>query len=237
MSAEVVDSAAGRHPLPRISVVSPAFNEAASLPLLAPRLAAVLDSTVGEWEWIVVDDGSTDGTSEELGRLAAADPRVRWRRLPHNCGSHGALLRGFRDSRGEVVVVLAADLQDPPEVCAELWARHGEGWNVVWATRRDRAGEGLGAIPARLYHLLVRGVGKARSLPIDCAGCCLLSRTVVDRLLGMRPEPVDLFAAVARLDEPSATVVYQRAARRHGRSGWTFRRKVAFALRSLAASR
>lgn len=225
------------HPPASLSVVTPALNEAESLPLLHARFTAALDPLDLPWEWIVVDDGSADATSEVVARLAARDGRVRGVRLARNGGSHVAILRGLAASEGAAVVVLAADLQDPPELCRELLGRWREGARVVWAVRRDAGRGWLAAAPSRLYHALLRRLGGARGLPAGGAGFCLLDRSVVDSLMRRAPPPVDVFAAVGRLPIDAATVLYDRAPRRYGRSGWSLGKKVRFALRSLVTAR
>jgi glycosyltransferase involved in cell wall biosynthesis len=219
------------------SIVTPALNEAESLPLLHARITAALDPLSPDWEWIVVDDGSADSTSEVAARLAAQDARVRGVRLARTSGSHVAMLRGLAASRGTAVVALAADLQDPPELCRELLGRWRVGVGVVWAVRRDSDRGWLAAAPSRLYHALVRGVGGAHGLPAGGAGFFLLDRAVVDSLLQLAPPPVDVFAAVGRMAIPAATVLYDRSPRRHGSSRWSLGKKVRFALRSLASAR
>jgi hypothetical protein len=229
---------------PLLSVVTPARNEAANLGPLAERLLAVVAglaepaggaATLGGWEWIVVDDGSSDGTASWLAAAAAGDPRRRFLRNRTGLGAHPAIRRGFEVARGQVVVVLAGDLQDPPEVIPRLLAGWRRGADVVWAVRTDRRGEPrLQAAAARAYHWLVRRVAGARALPAGCAGCCLLTRPVVERLLAQVPPPTDLFAAVAAMPLRFAEVAYERAPRGHGESRWSLRDRVRFALRSLA---
>jgi len=223
-----------------LSVVTPAYNEAENLPLFHARLVAALaglDDVDGGWEWIVVDDGSRDGTGDAVARLAR-DARVRGVRLPRNAGSHPAILRGLAESRGAAVLVLAADLQDPPELCAEILARWRAGARVVWAVRRRRDGEGrLAVASSRLYHALLRRLRGARGLPAGGTGFCLLDRGVVETVCRRARPPVDVFAAVGRLGVRSAAVPYDRSPRRHGRSGWSWSKKVRFALRSLAGAR
>jgi dolichol-phosphate mannosyltransferase len=228
---------------PLLSVVTPAFDEAPSLPLLHARLAAALaelDDLEGSrpaWEWIVVDDGSRDGTGETLARLTASDPRVRGLRLDRNRGSHPAILRGLADARGAAVLVLAADLQDPPELTPQLLALWRQGARIVWAVRGRREGDGrLTVALANLYHGLLRRFGGAPGLPAGGAGFCLLDRSVVDALCRRTPPPVDVFAAAGRLPVPAAAVSYDRAPRRHGHSRWSLGRKLHFAIRSLLAS-
>jgi glycosyltransferase involved in cell wall biosynthesis len=219
-----------------LSVVTPALDEEKNLPLLYDRLTAALGTLGLDWEWIVVDDASADATSAVVAGLAARDRRVRGLRLATSSGSHAAMLRGLAASRGAAAVVLAGDLQDPPELCAELLGCWRRGARVVWAVRRDARRGWLAAAPSRLYHALLRHLRGARGLPPGGAGFCLLDRAVVEALRRRQPPPVDLFAAVGRLRLAAATVLYDRAPRRHGGSGWSWRKKVRFAMRSLLAA-
>ena len=124
-----------------LSVVTPAYNEARNLPVLHERLCGVLDGLDLEWEWIVVDDHSRDDTFEVLCGLAAKDPRVRGIRLSRNFGSHTAIPCALDHARGACAAMIAADLQDPPEVIPELLEKWRAGAQVVWAVRAAREGE------------------------------------------------------------------------------------------------
>src|SRR3954471_921363 len=118
-----------------ISVITPAFNEAASLPLLQNRLVAVLSGL--EWEWVVIDDHSSDETFHVISKLASADGRVRGFRLARNSGSHAAINCGLERARGAAALVLSADLQGSPETIPALIAHWRDGAQVVWASRQQ----------------------------------------------------------------------------------------------------
>jgi glycosyltransferase involved in cell wall biosynthesis len=125
-------------PEPRISVVIPALNEEATLPALYRRLTGVLTRLQVSYELIVVDDGSTDRTPDLLCQLHGVDPRVKYVRLARNFGHQAALTAGLARASGQAVVVMDADLQDPPEVIPELVERWEQGYEVVYAVRRHR---------------------------------------------------------------------------------------------------
>ena len=124
-----------------ISIVTPAYNEAENLPLLYDRLCAVMSQMGLEWEWVVIDDHSSDGTFAYLRQLSERDRRVRALRFARNSGSHLALTCGLREAAGDCAVVMAADLQDPPEGLPALVDRWRTGAQVVWAVRAARHGE------------------------------------------------------------------------------------------------
>ena len=118
-------------PKPDISLVSPAYRESKNLPVLYDRIATVMEKLGRTWEWIIVDDHSPDETFEVVTELAARDPRVRGVRLARNYSSHTAITCGLHHARGTCAVVLAADLQDPPEVIPELLVPWEAGAQVV----------------------------------------------------------------------------------------------------------
>ena len=127
--------------MPRYSLVIPIFNEEAVLPLLIRRVRALLDKLDGVSEAIFVDDGSKDTSAIYLREMAAADPRFRLIELSRNFGHQIAITAGMDAARGEAVIVMDADLQDPPEVVLDLVAKWKEGYEIVYARRVRREGE------------------------------------------------------------------------------------------------
>ena len=124
-----------------LSVITPAYNESGNLPLFYERLSNALKSSGVEWEWIVIDDHSTDETFTTIANIAGRDPRVRAIRLAKNSGSHMAIICGLFHAKGHCAAIMAADLQDPPEVLPALLKKWFAGAQVVWAVRARREGE------------------------------------------------------------------------------------------------
>lgn len=218
-----------------ISLVTPAFREAENLPALHARLAAALDPSGEAWEWIVVDDHSPDATFDVLSGLAASDPRVRGLRLSRREGSHVAISAGLHRARGAAAIVLAADLQDPPETLASLLVEWRRGAQVVWATRRTRPGDRAHAGFAAVYYWVMRRVVGLDTLPANGADFFLADRVVLEGLARHPERMVSIFALVASMGFRQATVAYDKQPRAAGRSGWTLRRKVALVLDSVFA--
>src|SRR5687768_18015574 len=135
-----------------LSILTPAYNEAANLEAVHERLTAAMQTLDMEWEWVIVDDHSRDDTFGVIERLAAADDRVRGVRLSRNSGSHTAITCGLHRVRGDAAVMMAADLQDPPEVIRAMLAEWRKGARVVWATRRVRPGKKAHAGFAAIYY-------------------------------------------------------------------------------------
>jgi len=123
------------------SIVVPIYNEFENLPVLYRRLKDVMDSTGEPWELILVDDGSTDGSTEKIRELAEADKTVRPVIFARNFGHQVAITAGWDYARGDAVVIIDADLQDPPETILELAKKWKEGYEVVYAVRAEREGE------------------------------------------------------------------------------------------------
>ncbi len=123
------------------SIIAPIYNELDNLPELHRRVSEVMASTGGTWELLLVDDGSTDGSTEAIRRLAAEDRHVRPLIFARNFGHQVAITAGWDHARGDAVIIIDADLQDPPEIIPDLVARWKEGYQVVYAVRQEREGE------------------------------------------------------------------------------------------------
>ncbi len=184
-AADVPDDAlgGGRGRPRRVTVAIPVYNEEAVLPELLRRLAEVLDGVAGgPHEIVLVDDGSEDGSREVLRRAAAADPRICLVELSRNFGHQAAITAALDHAAGDVVVVMDADLQDPPEAIPDLLAPMGEGYDVVFARR---VGRKEGVVLRAGYHLFYRIAARLSRprLPVDAGDFAALSRQVVDELI------------------------------------------------------
>jgi dolichol-phosphate mannosyltransferase len=214
-----------------LSLVVPLYNEEESLPELRSRLAELLDRYPGEA--ILVDDGSRDGTPGLMDRLAADDPRFRAIHLSRNFGHQAAVAAGLRYSRGRAVVVMDADLQDPPELVPQLIARWREGYEVVYARRAGREQEGVAKrlLAWGYYRLLRRMVGV--DLPADTGDFCLMDRQVVDLLNAMPERNRYIRGLRAWVGFRQTAVEFVRPARHAGTVKYTFRRSLGLALNGI----
>ncbi len=210
-----------------LSVVTPAYNESPNLPLLYTRLKMSLDKLPLRWEWIVVDDHSTDRTYPLMEYLARKDRRVKVIRFARNSGSHLALACALREARGKCAVGMAADLQDPPEAIRELYHKWKGGAQVVWAVRSQREGESFGKIFfARLYYFIVRyGVGM-KQIPPTGADFFLLDRPVLDRLAKAPIRNASLLLLISSFGFREEFITYVKRERLHGKSGWSLKKKL-----------
>jgi glycosyltransferase involved in cell wall biosynthesis len=221
---------------PLLSIVTPAFNESANLPVLHARLVGSLSALDMDWEWVVVDDHSPDNTFAVISSLAAANPNIRAVRLARNSGSHAAVVCGLSESSGDCAVVMASDLQDPPETIALLLDKWRAGDQVVWAVRAAREGEDISTTTfSRAYYALMRHLIGIRSMAPSGADFFLLDRMVIDSLLRFDEANASLLALIAWMGFRQGTVSYTKEARLHGRSGWTFAKKLKLVIDSVAS--
>lgn len=212
-----------------LSVVVPVFNEEATLPELYRRLHASLPPLL-QRELVLVDDGSRDGSWAVMCGLAAADSSIRLIRLSRNFGHQPAITAGLDAARGDAVVVMDADLQDPPEVIPQLLARWEEGYDVVYAVRSKRAGETwFKRATSRLYYRFLRRVSGS-DIPADAGDFRLMSRRVVDALAAMPERARYLRGMTSWVGFRQVGVEYDREPRYAGESKYPLRRMIGFAL-------
>jgi dolichol-phosphate mannosyltransferase len=217
-----------------LSILTPAFNEEASLEALYARIAAAMDAVGVAWEWLVIDDHSRDDTFGVVRRLAAIDPRVRGVRLARNSGSHLAITCGLHHVRGDAAVMMAADLQDPPETLSTMLDARRRGAQVVWAVRRQRPGDRGHAGFAAVYYWIMRRVVGFTDMPARGADCFLIDRAVIDAFRRLGERNVSVFALIAWLGFRQVHIEYDKQPRAAGRSGWTMARKLRLVTDSVA---
>ena len=220
---------------PVLSLVLPIFNEEAIIPELDRRLRAFLTdvgSGVGDaWEVIFVNDGSKDRSLALLKELAAAEPRYKVLSLSRNFGHQMAITAGLDRASGEAVVVMDADLQDPPEVVRQMVARWREGFDVVFGVRSRRHGETVfKKLTAAIFYRLLRGMLGDVSIPIDAGDFRLMSRPVVLTLRALREQHRFVRGLVWWVGFRQTAVSYERPARFAGETKWPFRKMLRFAV-------
>jgi dolichol-phosphate mannosyltransferase len=221
------DRPAGR---PIVSVVAPAFNEAANLPLFCERTVAVLEQIGEPWEIVLVDDGSADSTRDVIRGLHAQDPRIKGISFSKNFSHQIAITAGLDYASGDAVVVIDSDLQDPPEVIPDLVARWREGYQVVYAQRETREGETwFKKTTAALFYRLIRNISNV-DIPVDTGDFRLLDRRAADALRGLREHHRYVRGLAAWIGFRSTGVRYHRAARHSGETKYPLSKMLRFAL-------
>ncbi len=216
------------------SIVLPAHNEVGNIAPIVAELRRLM-AAIGPTEIIGVDDGSNDGTLDALRAAASADPMVRYISFTRNFGHEAAMRAGLRAARGQVVVVMDADFEHPPELVPQLVARWREGFKVVAAQRLDDdAVSPFKRVTSRLYYRLLGALGDVQMEP-GSADFLLLDRTVVDTINGFEDQELFLRGLVRWLGFPVAKVSYRPGRRRHGVSKYSVSRMVELALDGIAA--
>ena len=218
-----------------LSVVVPAFNEQAVLHEFHSRLSKVLDTLGVPAEIVFVNDGSTDNTLEVLYQMREHDPRVAVVELSRNFGKEIALSAGLDHALGEAVVVIDADLQDPPELIPELIKQWRDGYDVVYATRAARDGETyFKKATSSAFYRLIQRVSRV-NIPADTGDFRLLSRRAVDALKQLREQHRFMKGLFSWIGYPQKSVPYRREPRFAGETKWNYWRLWNLALEGITS--
>jgi dolichol-phosphate mannosyltransferase len=215
-----------------VSVVIPCYDEEAVLPLLFERLGAAAEQWGCRYEVILVDDGSKDGTWGVMTALHERDGRWKLVRLARNFGHQTALWCGLRHAAGDVIAVLDADLQDPPEVLPKFFARWREGYDVVYAVRQKRKEGPHKRLAYFLYYRLLSFLSEI-DIPLDSGDFCVIDRRVLAAMLATREQAPFVRGLRAWVGFRQTGLAYERAARAAGEVKYTFRKLVELGLNGI----
>lgn len=214
----------------KYSVVIPVFNEEANILTLHERLSKVMAGLSSDFELIFVNDGSRDQTFPLVKALSQGDPNVRYINLSRNFGHQIAVSAGIDASRGDRIVIIDADLQDPPELIPEMAAKMDEGFQVVYARRKKRKGESAAKLlTARLFYRILANIASI-DIPLDTGDFRIIDRKVADVLKAM-PEPNKfLRGQISWIGFRQTFVEYDRQERHGGKTGYTYAKMFRFAV-------
>jgi len=214
---------------PTFSIIAPIYNETGNIPELYRRVKEVMDSTGETWELVCVDDGSRDGSTDMLRDLARQDPHVRPVIFARNFGHQLAVTAGLDYANGQAVVIIDADLQDPPEVILEMIKKWREGYEVVYAVRAEREGETwFKLFTASLFYRLINKITDVK-IPMDTGDFRLLDHKVVNVMKQMRERHRFLRGMSAWVGFKQTGVEYKRAARYTGETKYPVKKMLKFA--------
>jgi dolichol-phosphate mannosyltransferase len=217
------------------SIVAPIYNEVENIPELYRRVHEVMEQTKEPWELILVDDGSTDGSTAAIRELAQKDKCVRPVIFARNFGHQIAITAGWDYARGDAVVIIDADLQDPPELILEMAKKWKEGYEVVYAVRAEREGESWFKLwTASLFYRLIYRITDVK-IPLDTGDFRLMDRKVVDVLKQMRERHRFPRGMSAWVGFKQIGVEYKRAARKAGETKYPFRKMFRLALNAITS--
>jgi polyisoprenyl-phosphate glycosyltransferase len=215
------------------SIIAPIYNEIENLPELYRRVRDVMDVAGKPWELILVDDGSTDGSTDKIRELAKADKHVCPIIFARNFGHQAAITAGWDYARGEAVVIIDADLQDPPEVILQLAEKWQEGYEVVYAVRAEREGETwFKKFTAAMFYRLIYSITDVK-IPVDVGDFRLMDRKVVDVLKLMKERHRFPRGMSAWVGFKQVGVEYKRAARTAGVTKYPFRKMFKLAVNAI----
>jgi glycosyltransferase involved in cell wall biosynthesis len=217
---------------PELSVVIPVFNEEENITVLYSRLTAVLEDTHIDYEIIFVDDGSNDGSLNQLQNLSVQDKRVMIVELARNFGHQVSITAGLDFARGQAVAIMDADLQDPPEVLPEFIAKWRKGYDVIYAIREQRKERWLKRSSYALFYRLLRRVANI-DIPLDSGDFCVMDRRVVELLRSMPERSRFIRGIRSWVGLNQVGLPFERHARYAGQSKYTIRRLVLLGLDGL----
>ena len=211
-------------------VVIPVFNEEQNIMLLYDRLVGVVRSLNQSYRFIFINDGSRDNTLQKLKELASKDKQVKYIDLSRNFGHQVAVTAGLHFSKGKRVVIIDADLQDPPELIVDMNKKMNEGWNVVYARRKQRKGESFfKRITARIFYRLLKSITSV-DIPVDTGDFRMMDWKVVEVLNRMPEQHKFIRGMVSWVGFKQTFVEYDRDQRHSGKTGYTFSKMLRFAI-------
>jgi glycosyltransferase involved in cell wall biosynthesis len=215
------------------SIVAPIFNELENIPELYRRVQEVMSSTQSTWELVLVDDGSSDGSTEAIRTLAQQDNHVQPVIFARNFGHEIAVTAGLDYSRGEAVIMMDADLQDPPEIMLDMIQKWHEGYEIAYARREEREGETwFKVFSARLFYRLIARITDV-DIPMDVGNFRLMDRKVVNVLKQMHERHRFMRGMSAWVGFRQIGVPYKRATRFSGTTKYPFSKMFKLALNAI----
>lgn len=220
---------------PVFSIIAPIYNEKGCFDELFRRVSEVMNTTGEEWEFVMVDDGSSDGSTDMIRELAKKEKRVRPVVFARNFGHQIAVTAGLDYCRGDAAIIIDADLQDPPEVILELIAKWREGYQVVYAVRSEREGETwFKKTTASAFYKIIYRITDVK-IPMNTGDFRLLDRKVVDVMNSMRERHRFLRGMSAWVGYKAIGVSYKRAARFAGTTKYPFKKMIKLAFTAITS--
>lgn len=215
---------------PEISIVVPLYNEEKNIRLMYDRLVSSILKITSNFEIIYVNDGSNDNSFLELVKLSNEDERVKYINFSRNFGHQIAVTAGLDYSKGAAVVIIDGDLQDPPEVIPEMYAKHKEGFEVVYGQRLKRKGDNFfKKITAKYFYRILKKITSI-NIPLDTGDFRLIDRKIVNDLKNMPEQNKFLRGQIAWLGYRQTSVFFERDERKFGETGYPFSKMLKFAL-------
>lgn len=213
-----------------LSIIIPIYNEEGNIDRLINRLRSVVAQMKVDCEYIFINDGSRDRSIELIKNLAKADPSVKYIDFSRNFGHQIAVTAGLDKAAGDRIVIIDADLQDPPELIIEMDRKMNEGFEVVYAKRRARKGESwLKLFTARMFYRILKSITSV-NIPVDTGDFRIMDKKIVDYLKQMPEQNKFLRGQISWIGFNQTYVEYDREQRSAGETGYTYKKMIRFAL-------
>ncbi len=213
-----------------LSIIIPIYNEEQILPELYQRLTAAALEVTSDYELLFVNDGSADNSLQGLMRISETDDKVFFLNFSRNFGHQIAVTAGLDYCSGDAAVIIDGDLQDPPELIPEMYAKHKEGYEVVYARRSEREGESMfKKFTAQMFYRVLRKLTSV-DIPIDTGDFRLIDRKIIDCLKKMPEQNKFLRGQIAWLGFRQTAVFFKRDKRKYGKSGYPLSKMLKFAM-------
>jgi dolichol-phosphate mannosyltransferase len=214
---------------PTFTIIAPIYNEVENIPLLYAKVSEVMEQTGESWEFVMVDDGSSDGSTEKILDLQSKDEKVKSVIFSRNFGHQIAVTAGLDTSKGEAVIIIDADLQDPPEVILDLIQKWKEGYEVVYAVRSKREGESwFKLFTASAFYRVIQRITDV-NIPSNTGDFRLLDQKVVQVMNGMREKHRFLRGMSVWVGFKQTGVEYEREERFAGETKYSLKKMIRFA--------
>ena len=213
-----------------LSIIIPIYNEEKNIPELFDRLYKSVNTLTNSFEFIFVNDGSKDNSLAAIKNLALIHPFVKYIDFSRNFGHQIAVTAGLDQCTGKAAVIIDADLQDPPELIKDLHDKLNEGYNVVYARRRKRDGEGFAKkFTAKMFYRILSKITSI-SIPVDTGDFRIIDRKIIDVLKHMPEHQKFLRGQISWIGYKQTYILYDRSERYAGKTGYTYRKMIRFAL-------
>ncbi len=225
---------AENHPV-NLSVIVPVYNEELNLPELYSRLKSVCTKLKLSYELIFVNDGSRDGSIQVIEELVNTDKNVRFINFSRNFGHQIAVTAGIDHCKGEAAVIIDSDLQDPPELIEDMYLKYMDGYQVVYAKRKERKGENIfKTFTAKMFYRILKSITSI-DIPLDTGDFRLIDRKIIDGLKQMPERNKFLRGQIAWLGFKQTMVEFVRDKRKHGVTGYPLKKMLKFAMDGITA--
>ena len=220
---------------PLISILTPAYNEAENVEIFYNDLSKIISINNYNYEWIIIDDHSNDETFNIIKSIAKDNPAIHGIRLTKNFGARKAIQAGLKSAKGDIVIIMAVDLQDPLELIPELITRWNNGSKIVWAVRKNDTSYDIINLFSKIYYLIINKIVGFKNLPLTGTDYYLIDRKVIKELHLFKESNINIVLLLMWMGFKQDWIYYKKKDRVYGQSGWTFRKKIDLVIDSITS--